>query len=78
MYKLNDLPGNRFSVDYAVGGTAKCKVCKNLRNRNDLRISKLVRFKSKHIKQFYHLVCAFKSFEKARTPSNIISDSSEL
>ena len=65
-------------MDYAVRGTAKCKVCKKLINRNDLRIGKLVPFKSKHIKQFYHVDCAFKSFEKAKTPTDRISDPSEL
>ena len=65
-------------MDYRVRGTAKCKVCKKLINRNDLRIGKLVPFKSKHIKQFYHVDCAFKSFEKAKTPTASISDPSEL
>ena len=74
----NEYSINRFSVDYAVRGTAKCKVCKKLINRNDLRIGKLVPFKSKHIKQFYHVDCAFKSFEKAKTPIDRISDPSEL
>ena len=46
----NEYSINRFSVDYAVRGTAKCKVCKKLINRNDLRIGKLVPFKTKHIK----------------------------
>ena len=75
--ELNDLPGNRFSVDYAVRGTAKCKVCKKLINRNDLRISKRAPFKSKHIKQFYHLL-RLQVIRESKNPSNVISDSSEL
>ena len=70
------LTGLVWITQYVEQPSVRC--VKKLINRNDLIIGKLVPFKSKHIKQFYHVDCAFKSFEKAKTPTDRISDPSEL
>jgi ribonuclease P/MRP protein subunit RPP40 len=46
--------------------------------KDALRIGKHVPFKDKQILQFFHIECAFESFEKARVATNIITDITEL
>ena len=70
--------GNKFSVDYSKHGTAKCKACVKVIAKNELRIGKLVPFKNVYIKQYYHMDCAFGSFQKARVVTNVISNVYEI
>ena len=37
--------GNKFSIDHSIRGTAKCKVCKKIIPKDELRIGKSVLFK---------------------------------
>ena len=70
--------GNKFSTDHSKNGRAKCKECSKLIAKGDIRIGKLVPFKDTHIHRFYHLVCAFESFKRARLLPNVISKSCEV
>ena len=70
--------GNKFSVDYSKRGTAKCKVCKKVIVKNEIRIGKSVPFKTTHIIQYQHVNCTFKRFQKARVASNVITEVSEI
>ena len=76
--ETNDEAKNKFSVDYSIRGTSKCKHCKNRIIKGCLRIGKRVLFKDKYILAFFHLDCAFKMFHKARLLSNIIQDVDEI
>ena len=69
---------NKFSVDYCKKGTAKCKKCKKLISKDNLRIGKRVPFKVGYIRQYFHVKCAFISFRKARHVSNIIQEITEV
>ena len=69
---------NRFCVDYAKRGTAKCRTCNKLIGKNLLRVGKFVAFKEKIITRFYHPDCAFASFAKARHLENVIKDLDEV
>ena len=69
---------NKFSVDYSKRGTAKCKLCKNVIAKSEIRIGKSVPFKATYITQFHHVNCAFKKIQKARVASNVIKDVTEL
>lgn len=46
--------------------------------KDQFRIAKLVPFKVRFIKHFFHITCAFKSFLKARTDRNIIKSVSDV
>ena len=70
--------GNKFCIDYSKNGKAKCKECRNVIAKDDLRLGKHVPFKEIHILQYYHLSCAFASFKRARVLTNIISNISEI
>ena len=41
------ITGNKFSVDYCKRGTTKCKLCKMMITKGELRIGKLVPFTKK-------------------------------
>ena len=69
---------NNFCTDYSIRGTAKCKKCKLIIAKSIIRIGKYTDFKGKSIKHFYHLPCAFKSFEKARVITNVITSVDEI
>ena len=70
--------GKKFSVDYCKRATTKCKVCKKKIPKDELRIGKCVPFKDKHILQYYHIRCVFKSFQKARVATNVISSMDDI
>ena len=72
------IPGIIFSIDYSKRGTAKCKVCKKAIYRHEIRIGKLVPYKTEHITRYLHVDCAFNSFRRARLVSNVVKDTSEL
>ena len=74
----NVMRGTIFSIDYSKRGTAKCKVCKKAIDRHELRLGKLVPYKTEHIIRYLHVDCAFNSFRRARLVSNVVKDSSEL
>ena len=67
-----------FHVDYSIKGTAKCRVCKKVIQKNELRIGKYVPFKQLNILHYFHVNCAFQHFRKARTTSNIIRNLMDL
>ena len=67
-----------FCVDYCKRGSTKCKVCKKHIPKDELRIGKSVLFKTKTIIQFYHINCAFKSFEKVRVETNVITCTDDI
>ena len=62
-----------FIVDYCKRGTTKCRRCKKNIAVNELRIGKSIKFNSKNIYQYFHVACAFKSFEKAKSAANTIT-----
>ena len=66
-------PKQLFMVDYCKRGTTKCRKCKKNIPLTALRIGKLVKFKTKDIYHYFHVPCAFQSFEKARSPANTIT-----
>ena len=70
--------GNRFSLQRATTGRAKCKVCGKKIEKDSYRMGKVVPFKSKSIVQFFHIECAFVKISKARTESNIIKDINDI
>ena len=61
-----------FMVDYCKRGNTKCRRCRKKIPVAELRIGKPVKFKTKNIYHYFHVKCAFESFEKARSPRNII------
>lgn len=65
--------GKKLFVDYCKRGSTKCKRCKKQIPKDVLRIGKMVPFRSIHISQYYHIKCAFDSFQKARVSSNVIT-----
>ena len=66
-------PKQPFIVDYCKKGTTKCRRCKKNIPLAALRIGKLAKFKTKDIFHYFHVTCAFKSFEKARSSANTIT-----
>lgn len=72
------ITAKKFSIDYSVRGTAKCKVCKKVIVKNELRIGKSVQFKDRHYLQYLHVSCAFKQFRKAKVSANVITCISQL
>ena len=75
---VSDNSSNKFSIDHSKRGTAKCMVCKKPIAKNELRIGKLVPFKTKQILQFYHVPCMFTSFRKAKIISNTICNTNDI
>ena len=69
---------NKFCVDVAKSGIAKCRKCNKQIDKNLVRIGKYVVFKGKIITHFFHTACAFASFKKARRLDNVVKDISEL
>lgn len=69
---------NKFCVDYAKRGTARCQKCKKVIEKKFLRIGKFTPFKERVITQFYHPICALAMFKNARLPENSVNDISEL
>ena len=63
----------KFLVDYCERGSTKCKRCKRKIPKDELRIGKSAPFKTKTTIQYFHVQCAFNSFEKARSLSNMIT-----
>ena len=57
-------------------GHSKMRYCGIV--KDGLRIGKSIIFKLKHILRYFHVVCAFGSFQKARIAKNVISDRSQL
>ena len=66
-------PGKKLFVDYCIRESTKCKRCKKQIPKDALRIGKMVPSRSIHISQYYHVKCAFDSFQKARVASNVIT-----
>ena len=70
----NDSEAQRkFLVDYCKRGSTKCKRCRKKIPKDELRIGKSAPFKTKTITQYFHVQCAFDSFKRARTSSNVIT-----
>ena len=70
----NDSEAQRkFLVDYCKRGSTKCKRCRRKIPKDELRIGKSAPFKTKTITQYFHVQCAFDSFKRARTSSNVIT-----
>ena len=74
----NDGRAGNFHVDYSIRGTAKCKICKKVIEKNTLRIGKPVMYKDRVFLQYHHISCIFKRFHKAKTASNIVSHTDDL
>ena len=62
-----------FVVDYCKRNTTKCRRCKKCIQKDVLRIGKSVKFKNKLIYHYFHINCAFESFEKAKSVRNTIT-----
>ena len=62
-----------FIVDYCKKGETKCRRCRKNILKGELRIGKSAWFKAKSIYHYFHVKCAFESFEKARSVANTIS-----
>ena len=62
-----------FMVDYCKKGATKCRRCRKNILKGELRIGKSAWFKAKSIYQYFHVKCAFESFEKARSVANTIA-----
>ena len=70
----NDSEAQRkFLVDYCKRGSTKCKRCRKKIPKDELRIGKSAPFKTKTITQYFPVQCAFDSFKRARTSSNVIT-----
>ena len=65
---------NKFCVDIAKTGKAKCRHCNKQIDKNRLRIGKYIAFNGKTITYFYHPSCAFALFGKARRSENVVQD----
>ena len=74
----NTMEGNKFYVDYSKRGTCKCKHCRKKIAKDEIRIGKSVEYKEKHILQYYHINCVFKSFRRARLSTNVINNINEI
>ena len=70
--------GNKFCIDHSLNGKAKCRECKNVIAKDELRIGKHVPYKEIHIIQYYHLSCAFTTFKRARVLASVISNVTEI
>ena len=66
--------GKNIIIDYSKMGTAKCKRCRQIIVKGELRIGKYVLFKRKYILQYYHVQCTFNSFRSARLATNTVMD----
>ena len=62
-----------FMVDYCKRGTTKCRKCKKKIPSAALRIGKSAKFRTRDIYHYFHVTCAFQSFEKARSSANTIT-----
>ena len=62
----------KFMVDYCKRGSTKCRQCKKNIPKDVLRIGKSVKFKAKYNYHYFHINCAFKSFERAKSAENTI------
>ena len=60
-------------VDYCKRGTTKCRRCRKNILVAKLRIGKSAKFKTKNIYHYFHVKCAFESFEKARSAVSTIT-----
>ena len=69
---------NKFSIDYSIRGTAKCKVCKAAIAKDELRIGTLVQYQTTYYIQYRHVQCAFRAFRRARVADNIIMNASDI
>ena len=62
-----------FLVDYCKRSITKCRRCKKSIIKDNLRIGKPMKFKTKFIYHYFHVECAFRSFEKAKSTLNTIT-----
>ena len=67
-----------FCVDYSKNGRAKCKKCNKTISKSELRIGKSISFKSISYLKYFHVECAFKLFERARSLDSIFTSIDEL
>ena len=67
-----------FYVDYSVKGTAKCKSCKKVIVKDELRIGKSVLYKDQAYLQYHHVSCILRKFHNARIASNVVTDAESL
>ena len=65
-------------VDYTKTSLSTCKSCKDKISKGNLRISKLVPFRTTHIDAYYHANCIFDAFIKAKSVENVITSSDDL
>ncbi len=73
-----EMRGNKFSIDYSLRGTAKCRVCKEPIIKDELRIGMSVPYKETYYNQYRHVICAFRAFRRARVACNVISCENEI
>ena len=62
-----------FLVDYCKRGTTKCRRCKKNILQGQLRIGRSAKLKGKDIYHYFHVICAFRLFEKSRSAANTIT-----
>ena len=51
---------DKFCADYFIRGTAKCKMCKKVITKGELRIGNYVTFKGKVVTNYQHVPCSLK------------------
>ena len=76
--EAGDDSGNKFKVDHSIRGTVKCKECKKVIAKGELRIGKYDLYKDKSFISFFHVKCAFSLFKRARVSTNVISCTSQV
>ena len=64
---------SKFMVDYCKRGTTKCRRCKKNILQGELRIGRSAKLKGKDIYHYFHVICAFRLFEKSRSAANTIT-----
>ena len=69
---------NKFCADYSKRGTAKCKICKKLIVKDELRIGMYVSFKGNVFVSHHHAPCLFRKMRNARVESNVIQSLDDI
>ena len=72
------ISSNKFCVAYSKRGTAKCKICKKIIRKGELRMGMYAPYKGKEIINYYHVPCSFGKMLKARVESNSITNIIEI
>ena len=72
------ITSNKYCIDYSKRGTAKCKVCKKIIQKGELRTGMYAHFRDRKIINYFHVQCFFGKIRRARTEANVIKCSSDI